>query len=399
MTVSSEVDVVLVGGGLANVLTALRLKARRPEIRLAVLERGPVLGGNHTWSFHDSDVTPAQLGWLQPLITAHWADQEVRFPGLKRVLATGYNSILSDQMHTVAMAALGPAVHLDADVALVTPERVVLKDGRSFEARCVIDGRGALRDQPLALGYQKFVGIEIETMSPHGQTRPIIMDATVPQTDGYRFVYTLPFTPTTILVEDTYYSETPTLETGNLEARVNAYIVARGWQVKSVLRKEAAVLPITLAGDLDKHWQSLGGDLPRVGLRAWLFHPTTGYSLAFAVRTADLIAGQTELTSRAVARAVESYARAQWAEQATFRFLNRMLFLAARPGERVGVLERFYRLPEGLIRRFYAGQLTMGDRARILSGRPPLPVTRAIRFMGAGSAWSFAARQVAADLG
>jgi len=43
------------------------------------------------------------------------------------------------------------------------------------------------------------------------------------------------------------------------------------------------------------------------------------------------------------------------------------------------VLERFYRLPEPLIGRFYAGRSTFRDKARILAGRPPVPIGRAIR--------------------
>ena len=35
------------------------------------------------------------------------------------------------------------------------------------------------------------------------------------------------------------------------------------------------------------------------------------------------------------------------------------------------VFERFYRLPDALIHRFYAMQLSFADRARILLGRPP----------------------------
>jgi lycopene beta-cyclase len=394
------VDVALVGGGLANVLIALRLAALKPDLSFVLLERGAALGGNHTWSFHDTDVSTGQLAWLKPLITAHWPTQEVRFPGLTRILETGYNSIDSERLHHVAMGAFADRVRLGADVRDVTPDRVTLADGTEISAACVIDGRGALREQPLALGYQKFVGHEIETTAPHGRTRPIIMDATVAQADGYRFVYTLPFTPTTIMVEDTYYSEGADLDEGALDRRVEAYIAAQGWAVKRLIRREAAVLPITLAGDIDAHWKALGRDLPRVGLRAWLFHPTTGYSLPFAVRMADLIAGMSDLRSRPLAAAIESYVRDQWGRQAIFRFLNRMLFLAARPNERVGVLERFYGLPADLIERFYAAELTFADRARILSGRPPLPLSRAVRFMGNGPAWDFAARQsVVATLG
>ena len=43
------------------------------------------------------------------------------------------------------------------------------------------------------------------------------------------------------------------------------------------------------------------------------------------------------------------------------------------------VLARFYRLAPGLIERFYAGRLTAWDRARLLVGRPPVPLWRAAR--------------------
>jgi lycopene beta-cyclase len=55
-----------------------------------------------------------------------------------------------------------------------------------------------------------------------------------------------------------------------------------------------------------------------------------------------------------------------------------MLFRAARPDERARVLQRFYTLPEPLIERFYAGRTTLGDAARILVGKPPVSVTRAL---------------------
>ena len=54
-----------------------------------------------------------------------------------------------------------------------------------------------------------------------------------------------------------------------------------------------------------------------------------------------------------------------------------MLFLAADPQERRQVLERFYGLNTGLIARFYAGQNTLLDKLRILSGRPPVKFSRA----------------------
>jgi lycopene beta-cyclase len=64
--------------------------------------------------------------------------------------------------------------------------------------------------------------------------------------------------------------------------------------------------------------------------------------------------------------------------------LSRMLFGAAEPQRRYRMLERFYRLPEPLIERFYAGRSTPADRLRILAGRPPVPVAAAIASLAGG---------------
>jgi lycopene beta-cyclase len=45
------------------------------------------------------------------------------------------------------------------------------------------------------------------------------------------------------------------------------------------------------------------------------------------------------------------------------------------------VLQHFYRLPEALIARLYASSSTRADKLRILAGRPPVPVGRALAVM------------------
>ncbi len=55
-----DVDYALVGGGLQNGLLALALRAARPAARLALVERGATLGGNHTWCFHAGDLPAAR---------------------------------------------------------------------------------------------------------------------------------------------------------------------------------------------------------------------------------------------------------------------------------------------------------------------------------------------------
>ncbi|RZA23024.1 MAG: hypothetical protein EOP10_13845, partial [Proteobacteria bacterium] len=58
--------------------------------------------------------------------------------------------------------------------------------------------------------------------------------------------------------------------------------------------------------------------------------------------------------------------------------LNNMLFYAAEPSERYRILERFYEHDADLIARFYAGKTSLGDKVKIMSGRPPIAMQKAI---------------------
>ena len=96
------------------------------------------------------------------------------------------------------------------------------------------------------------------------------------------------------------------------------------------------------------------------------------------MRQAEAIAALPELTTAAAREAIVRMSKAAWRDRSFYRLLNRMLFRACEPTERYRVLERFYRLPIPLIERFYAGKATLGDKVRILTGKPPVPIGRAL---------------------
>ncbi|MEM8627061.1 MAG: lycopene cyclase family protein, partial [Pseudomonadota bacterium] len=58
-------DIIFVGAGLANCLIALRLLDEAPDVNFLVLERADRVGGDTTWSFHETDVTADQEHWLR----------------------------------------------------------------------------------------------------------------------------------------------------------------------------------------------------------------------------------------------------------------------------------------------------------------------------------------------
>ena len=372
-------DVLLAGGGLANGLIAWRLKHLRPSLKIAVVEQAGALGGNHTWSFHDDDLTRDAWEWIAPLVEHRWSSYEVRFPGLSRRMNSGYATVTAARFDAVLGAALEQSLILNAAITSVTPTAIHLADGRTLHAAAVIDGRGPKDSAQLVLGRQAFLGREVGLQSHHGLAGPIVMDATVEQAGGYRFVYVLPLDDRRVLIEDTHYVDAARLpDADSMRAHIDDYARSQGWQITEVLREEEGALPITLAGDFDAFWNAQPGQ-PRAGLSAGLFHPTTGYSLPHAVRLAEAISNMPDLSAGALHAAIRSHAEKEWREQRFFRLLNRMLFLAGEPDNRWRVMRRFYGLPEGLIRRFYAQRLRFCDQARVLLGKPPVPVGAAIR--------------------
>jgi lycopene beta-cyclase len=370
-----EHDLVIVGGGLAGGLIALAFTALRPEVRLLLVEAGERPGGNHIWSFFDGDVAREHRWLVDPLVAHRWPHgHEVRFPGHDRRLETPYNSVTSVHFAVALERALGDRLLSGAPVGEVAANAVTLGDGGTIGARAVIDARGAGDLSALRCGWQKFVGHTLRCEARHGIDRPVIMDATVEQVDGYRFVYLLPWDERTLFVEDTYYSDTPTLDSAAIDARIAAYAGERGWR-HEVAHREEGVLPVVHGGDFDRYWPERD-PVARAGVRAGLFQPMTGYSLPDAVRFAMWVVDQ---PLDDLPRAARAYAKAHWRRGGYYRMLGRMLFGAARPDERWRIFERFYRLDPALIQRFYAGRSSLADRLRILCGKPPVPIRSAMR--------------------
>jgi lycopene beta-cyclase len=380
MATTITCDVAIIGGGLAGGLVALALKGRHANLDVRLVDADTVVGGNHIWSFFGSDVVAEHRWIVAPLIAHAWPRYDIAFPHHARVIAEPYYSIRSEKLDAAVRRALpDDALLLGRKVLGVSATAVVLADGCRIEAKGVIDARGPGDLSTLSLGWQKFVGRELTLTAPHDAPDPRVMDATVEQIDGYRFVYCLPFSDDAMFVEDTYYSDTPELDVAALTARIDAYAAARGWAVGGAGRIESGVLPVVWGGDFEAYWRSSGARIAKVGMRAGLFHPTTGYSLPDAVRTAALLAGRSDFSGAGLHDMTYALARKIWARRGFYRMLDTMLFRAAEPAERYRILERFYRLSPRLIGRFYAGNSTIADKARILTGKPPVPISRAIR--------------------
>lgn len=374
---------IICGGGLAGGLAAIAIAKRRPDVDLLLVEQATSVGGNHIWSFFDSDV-PADCRWLvEQIAFKRWPDHEVRFPDRHRILPVGYNSIRSDDLDAAVRSSLRPDQLLTGAAVTEIAADHILVGGIRMEGDCIIDARGLRTMGSLALGWQKFLGRIHHYPAGHEVARPMIMDGTVEQRDGFRFIYLLPLTPHELLIEDTYYSSSPVLDRSRLSETIAAAALQFGESV--AVHEEDGVLPVVISGELDDLWPASDG-VPRLGLAGGFFHPTTGYSLPDALENAVALSGVKCVTTRNVYSLLRHRADTVWKERKFFQLLNRLLFRAADDEERYRVLEHFYRLPPAVIQHFYAARLTPLDKIRILSGRPPVPIGKAIAAIRAKAA-------------
>ena len=95
-----QLDCVIVGGGLAGGLIALALHRARPDARIALVEAGETIGGNHRWSWFHSDLSDEGRALLFSFEQSKWdKGYDVRFPEHARTLSTSYRSMSSADFH------------------------------------------------------------------------------------------------------------------------------------------------------------------------------------------------------------------------------------------------------------------------------------------------------------
>jgi len=375
-------DYLLVGGGLQAGLIVMALRHQQPTASILLIEQADKLAGNHTWSFHPDDVPGSSREWVEPLIQYRWDACEVRLSGLEKRIPLAYATTSSEHFASVVKRRMndGPGkILLGTSVAELMPDRVRTQSGDVRYAKIVIDCRGPNNvhsgqrgtDKP-GCGFQKFWGFEVETQVDWPRQSPTIMDDCVDQTDGFRFIYSLPLTPRQILVEDTRFSSTPELSRDECLANVREYLHQLGMDDWRIRREENGVLPMPYqAAAMPDRLASR--DVLAGGYAGGWYHAATGYSFPMAVALAQTIASvdADEATHR-VHAAVNALAAQHVTRTRFARFLNRLLFCLVKPKTRYQIFRRFYNvLPPAAIARFYAHRFTARDAMRIVVGMPP----------------------------
>jgi lycopene beta-cyclase len=394
MPADAAFDYCVVGGGLQGCLLAHALAWHRPEAAVLLLERADALCGNHTWSFHETDVAGQERGWFDPLVAHRWPGYRVRFPGLSRRVRIPYATITSDRLREATLSLAGErpgasrlVVRTGESCEILSPTAVRLGGNADVSSRPVISCRTVIdcRGRPPAgslssggAGYQTFIGHEYETGIRWPASEPTVMDVRADQAAGFEFLYELPLGPDRVLLEYTRFHEEPACDEARAAELISTRLAEAGAGSAKLIRTEQGCLPMPYARAARSAGPALAGGYAGLiggcaglagGYAGGWYHAATGYSMPLAVRFATLVARAhpDRVAAEVAAAAAQDRLRRGFA-----RFLNRLLFCLVRPEDRWKIFQRFYRvLPEERISRFYAHRFTVADAARIVIGRPP----------------------------
>lgn len=373
-------DLAIVGGGLSGGLIALAAHRAHPGRRIVLIEARPALGGNHLWNFLDSDIDAADRPLLEPLITYGWRNFAVIFPSYRRTIEDALYSIRSDRFDEALRTILPADTIISGSRALaVGPTMVDLEDGRRIEARGVIDARGAADLDIIEPAWRKFVGYELQLAGPHSVRRARLIEAGEAQDQGLGFLTLLPLEADKLFVEDVRYDRDSSFEIGDFARRIFNLAARFGWNITDSARGQAGALPIAMGGDFEAYWRSGGEGVAKAGIRAGLFHPVTGASLADSARVARIVAAAGDWSGAALHKLLHAHAARSWARRDFYRRFARQMLRDTPAADQYRLLEALYARDPALIARFHGARLTMIDRLTLSIGDGPMPFSTMLR--------------------
>jgi lycopene beta-cyclase len=321
---------LIAGGGLAGSLAAVAMARGRPEVPLLLVEEAESFGGaDRLWCFLEDEVSEAGQELIEPLIAHRWPGYYVAFPGQSRKFKAGVAAIRTADIDRMVRETLRPDQYrLGTKAVAVRDNELVLLGGEKIKADGAIDARGAANLSMLDLGWRKSVARDYLFAAPHQVDRPVLIDATVDQYDGYRFMQCIPFSERRMRIEDSYLSDTPDIDLEASGARLDG-----------------------------------GARVAKFGLRGGFFHPWSGSTLPDAVRTAMLLATQREFEGAALHDLFEREANTLWRNREFYRSFNTAIFKAGPDRRRM--VEELYQSDPALISRFHSENTGMLDRMRL----------------------------------
>jgi lycopene beta-cyclase len=397
-TQTLEVDIAILGGGLAGLSLAAALAA--PEfshLTILIIEPRETYVRDKTWScwrqnphaFSDAESAVWQAWQVQN------AEKTIKVDS-KNAEDYVYASVASDDFYASALKKIAACQHISlwqaATVEKLTVEdnsaKVMLKNGSVVSVKqAIFDSRPPEKTEQAHL-TQHFMGLQLTVQSPTFNVNTVILMDFKHSSHGIHFIYVLPYSATEALVESTWICQHHHHE--DYAQELQADIAARWPNVKFEVKyteKGSLALHTPKITSKQHGWKPLWYWLTEhrktlvankvsvidIGTRAGTARAATGYAfletLADSARLANLIKKNLPLT------AFKRNKIDDWMDTLFLSFLTKNPTMGA---------DYFVRMfancqPARLI-RFLTGQASWLDRLSVIIAVPAWPMLKHLMF-------------------
>lgn len=376
----TDAPCVILGAGLAGLSLADALIARGVTAPITIVDARREFGDDRTWCFWDVGAHP-----YRHLVTHRWACWSFAGRGAvhrQHSRSTPYCHVPAGRFYDDVLARVRAAPNCTLALG-VTVDGVSGRAGAlsvstsagDMAAACCFDALGTAgptwtRDAPAAgpaTLVQRFLGWFVEAPRPVFDPSCVtLMDFDVTPNDELRFMYVLPFSTTSALVEDTTVGRHG-VEPDASRAEIRRYLHDRyGLDDVVVAREEESALPMVVAGGR----RPASTPVIPVGTAAGALRPSSGYAF---IRT-----------QRQVARLADAFAAGRPAPSPVERRreaeLDRVFLEALRadpPGFSRHLLSLGRRMPGDRFARFMMDAASPLDVLSMIAALPKGPFARA----------------------
>lgn len=350
---------LIAGGGVAGSLAALVMARQRPEVPMLLVGEGESFGGERTLILLDEGLADEECELLRPLAEKSWDGFYVALPGRSRKLKLRCHAVTPARIDAAVREALRPEqMRTDARIVAVRDTNLILHGGEQIEGDGALDARSWAHQTTLELAWRKSLARTYRFKAPHRVDLPVLFDATLEGEEGGGWFACIPFDERTLLIERVELERTPELDEAAAGARLDDYVARRGWGKGERLGEERGSVPVALGGDFGAYWRIGGARVAKIGTRGGFFHPVTGSPLPDSLGAALLLTQQRDFRGEALHDLYEEAATALWRKRELERGFNRGGW---------GALEALYGLEGALIGRFFAGEMGLFDRRKIMA--------------------------------
>ncbi|MFI4819042.1 MAG: lycopene beta-cyclase CrtY [Enterobacterales bacterium] len=361
----SYFNIIFIGLGLSNGLIAIRLKQHFPDLDILLIEKNLNININKTWSFNFTDINLIKNNWIFPIIDNFWNKYIVNFKNYRRIINTEYLTITSYKFYKFIIKYFEKKILFKYVVSILSDHSVKLNNNIILNADIIFDGRGYKKNNNKNLCFQFFFGQEFKLNKYHNIKNPTIMDSTISQKYGYRFLYILPISPYSFIIEDTIY-----LNSKNLNIKINnnnifKYIVKNKFNLNKILREEKGKIPIYLYDNFNIFIKNI--KIPCSGLRAGLLNNTTGYSFKYSIFLSNKISKINKFTSYYLNKLIINISYKIWNDNLFLRILNSIFFYKNVFFKKKNIIKNFYKLSDNLINNLFSCKLNLFEKIKILN--------------------------------